>query len=116
MITLDKFKISSLTWDGDKDPTTFFIFLENSGSLVRATDHGDFLKDMLNSKLNLVKVSTQSVPSFLLEDPDFAATSESVDYRMHIISTEVIIIYALSEFQRCEIGFKLSTSKPQIDT
>ena len=48
------------------------MWLENFGSLVRATEFGNWLEDMLDSKLHRPKVSSQAVPSFLLEDPDFA--------------------------------------------
>lgn len=72
MTTLEKFKLSTVCWDSDKDPGHFFIWLENFGCLVRATEHGYWLEDMLDSKLNRRKVTSQGVPSFLLEDPDFA--------------------------------------------
>ena len=72
MAQLEKFKLSAVLWDSDKDPRQFFVWLENFGSLVRATEHGNVLEDMLDSKLRRAKVNRQAVPSFLLEDPDFA--------------------------------------------
>ena len=72
MAQLEKFKLTAVVWDSDKDPRQFFVWLENFGSLVRATEHGNLLEDMLDSKLRRARVNRQSVPSFLLEDPDFA--------------------------------------------
>ena len=72
MTSLEKFKLSTVCWDSDKDPKQFYVWLENFGSLVRATEHGGYLEDMIDSKLGRRKVSPQSVPSFLLNDPDFA--------------------------------------------
>ena len=60
MASLGKFKISALPWDGDKEPNGVYICLENFGSLVRATEHGDWLEDMIDSKLHRTEVSTQS--------------------------------------------------------
>lgn len=71
MAELEKFRLSQLSWDGDKDEDGFYIFLENMGSLVRSTRFGDYLEDMLDSKLKRVKAPS-SVPSFLLDDPDFS--------------------------------------------
>ena len=75
MASLDKFKLSAVTWDSDKEPKNFHLWLENIGSLVRATEHGDLLEDMLDSKLGRVKTAATSVPSFILNDPDFAPPS-----------------------------------------
>lgn len=72
MAQLDKFKLSALTWESDKDPKGFYLWVENMSSLVRSTEHGAPLEDMLDSKLGRPKVSVANVPSFLLEDPDFA--------------------------------------------
>ena len=72
MAQLDKFKLSALSWDSDKDPAGFYLWIENMASLVRSTDHGPPLEDMLDSKLGRAKVQSTTVPSFLLNDPDFA--------------------------------------------
>ena len=79
MAGLEKFKLSAVTWDSDKDPSLFYVWAENMSSLVRSTDHGTHLEDMLDSKLGRSKVSTQSVPSFLLNDPDFAPPRGGAD-------------------------------------
>ena len=72
MAQLEKFKLSANVWESDKDPKGFNLWVENMGSLVRATEHGLPLEHMLDSKLRRQPLVTQSVPSFLLEDPDFA--------------------------------------------
>ena len=60
MAELEKFKLSSLSWDGDKNEEDFFIFLENFGSMVRSTKDGYDLEDMLDSKLRRARVSSPS--------------------------------------------------------
>ena len=72
MAQLDKFKITALTWDSDKDPSGFYIWMENMSSLVRATAHGAPLEQMLDVKLRRPMVQAASIPSFILNDPDFA--------------------------------------------
>ena len=78
MASLDKFKITALTCDSDKDPTGFFIWMENMASLVRATADGQPLEVLLDSKLRRVSVRAASIPSFILNDPDFAVTDAPV--------------------------------------
>ena len=51
MADLEKYKLSSLFWEGDKNEEGFFVYLENFGSMVRATASGHHLEDMLDSKL-----------------------------------------------------------------
>ena len=72
MTDLDKFKVSTLTWDSDKDPTQFHLWIENMGCIVRTIKHGPELEDMLDSKLRRQKPLDTSIPTFLREDPDFA--------------------------------------------
>ena len=72
MTAVDKFKLSSITWDGDKEPRQFHLWLEQMSSIVRATEHGPPLEEMLDSKLGRAKVSSGMVASYLLSDPDFA--------------------------------------------
>ena len=72
MTDLDKFKVSTLTWDSDKDPTQFHLWIENMGCIVRTIKHGPELEDMLDSKLRRQKPLDTSIPAFLREDPDFA--------------------------------------------
>ena len=77
MAQLDKFKNTAVTWDSDRDPQGFHVWLENMASLVRATEHGYHLEDMMDAKLKRPKVSQSVVPSFLLDDPDFALNNGS---------------------------------------
>ena len=74
MAELEKIRLANLSWDGDKDEDGFFIFLEDFHSLTSATKYGSLLEDMLDSKLRRVR-SHRAVPSFLLDDPDFAPSS-----------------------------------------
>ena len=72
MATLEKFKLSALIFDYDKDPKGFFLWLESMGGFVRSTEGGPELEDMLDSKLHRASFAVQGViPSFLLLDPDF---------------------------------------------
>ena len=79
MTPLEKFKLPTVFWDSGKEPTQLYAWLGDFNSRVRATEHSNGLEYMLNSKLGRGKVSPQSVPSFLLNDPDFAigSTGES---------------------------------------
>ena len=72
MADLEKFRLQSLSWEGDENEDGFFIFLENFGNMVRCTSSGFHLEDMLDSKLRRAPMSKGSVPSCLLPDPDFA--------------------------------------------
>ena len=51
MADLEKYELSSLYWEGDKNEEGFFVYLENFGSMVRATASAHHLEDMLDSKL-----------------------------------------------------------------
>ena len=75
MADLEKAKLSSLFWEGDKNEEGFFVFLENFGNMVRSTASGYHLEDMLDSKLRQASMMKGSVPSCLLLDPDFAVFS-----------------------------------------
>ena len=70
MATLEKFKLSALTYDYDKDPKGFFIWIESMGGFVRSTEGGPDLEDMLDSKLHRKPDVGKMIPSFL-QDPDF---------------------------------------------
>ena len=77
MADLEKFKLLSLYWEGDKNGEGVFVYLKNFGNMVRSTASGYHLEDMLDSKLRqasmLTSIMKGSVPSCLLLDPDFAA-------------------------------------------
>ncbi len=72
MADLEKLRLAQLSWDSDSDPDGFFIHLGNFSNVCNALSHGALLEDMLDSKLRR-KRAGRTVPSFLLEDPDFAA-------------------------------------------
>ena len=78
MAELEKCKLSSLHWEGDKNEEGFFVYLENFGSMVRSTASGYHLEGMLDSKLRRASILKGSVPSCLLMDPYFAAFSPPV--------------------------------------
>ena len=69
MADLEKFKLSSLFWEGDKNEEGFFVHLENFGSMVRSTASGYHLDDMLDFKLRQASITKGSVPSCVLMEP-----------------------------------------------
>ncbi len=71
MADLEKLRLAQLSWDSDADPEGFFIHLGNFSNVCNALNHGSLLEDMLDSKLRR-KRAGRTVPSFLLDDPDFA--------------------------------------------
>ena len=72
MASLDRYKLSSATWDSDKEPHKFVEFMYLMSSMVRAIAHGTQIEDFLDRKLNRRKHQAVSTPSFLTSDPDFA--------------------------------------------
>jgi hypothetical protein len=76
MAGMEKFKITSVVWDSDKDPSGFQKWMNNISSMVRATKNGPPLEDFLDGKLGRHKMKFATIPSFITEDPDFARTIE----------------------------------------
>eukprot|EP00657_Telonema_sp_P-1_P010845 TRINITY_DN5481_c0_g1_i2.p1 TRINITY_DN5481_c0_g1~~TRINITY_DN5481_c0_g1_i2.p1 ORF type:complete len:135 (+),score=11.48 TRINITY_DN5481_c0_g1_i2:438-842(+) len=74
MASLDKYKLTSVTWDSDKEPTRFTEFMVMMSAMVRAIDHGNHLRveDFLDAKLGRSTHQHVTTPSFLSEDPEFA--------------------------------------------
>ena len=70
MASIDKFKLSTITWDSDANPNGFYVWQENFSSMVKSTLHGAELEEFLDSKLGRNTAPTH-VPSFILDDPDF---------------------------------------------
>ena len=70
MTTLDKFRLTAVTWDSDKEPNGFHKWIGLMGSLVRSTAGGEALENFLDAKLGRNIAKTATVPSFL-QDPDF---------------------------------------------
>ena len=73
MVSIDKFKLSSVTWDSDKNPTGFTKWMNDFGSLVASTEHGAILEAFLDQKLGREKHLATTVPSYNSKDDDFAA-------------------------------------------
>jgi hypothetical protein len=77
MAQLDRFKIQACSWNGDTEPLQYGIWSRNFGSLVRATQYGEWLEDSLDDKLRRPKhhMLLSNVSSDILNDPDFAPAS-----------------------------------------
>ena len=73
MVSIDKFKLSSVVWDSDKNPTGFTKWMNDFGSLVASTEHGAVLETFLDEKLGREKHLATTVPSYISTDDDFAA-------------------------------------------
>ena len=77
MVSIDKFKLSSVTWDSDKNPTGFTKWMNDFGSLVASTEHGAILETFLDQKLGREKHLATTVPSYISKDDDCAAGEEA---------------------------------------
>ena len=73
MASLKDIKLASFTWDSDKSPNGFTKFMENWSSIVRAVHGGDELECFLDRKLGRSRSSKALVPTFISQDPEFAA-------------------------------------------
>ena len=71
MATLDKFKVSLLSWDSTKNKDSFYGWVDEMISTVRTLEHGESLMDWLDIKLRRNLAPKASIPAFLLDDPDF---------------------------------------------
>ena len=71
MASLDKYKLSSVTWDSDKEPGKFVNFMMLMSSMVREIAYGSTIEDFLDRTLGRKKHIAVSTPSFLTEDPEF---------------------------------------------
>ena len=71
MASLDRFKLSSVSWDSDQNPCGFLSFMFVFSSMVRALDHGNDLEDYLDLKLGRAAHQSVTTPGFLSEDPEF---------------------------------------------
>ena len=77
MVSIDKFKLSSVTWDSDKNPTGFTKWMNDFGALVASTEHGSTLETFLDQKLGREQHLSTTVPSYITTDDDFAAPEPS---------------------------------------
>ena len=64
MVSIDKFKLSSVVWDSDKHPTGFTKWMNDFGSLMASIEHGAALETFLDEKLGHEKHLTTIVPSY----------------------------------------------------
>lgn len=71
MAQMDRFKISNVAWDSDRDPEGYTKWMNTFSALVRSTLHGSALEDYLDAKLNRRKTLRMAIPSCLTEDADF---------------------------------------------
>ncbi len=77
MVSLEKFKLSLVSWDSDKDPCGYPKWVKQWSSVVRSTKWGSQLESFLDRKLKR-KFSTKSIiPSFLTEDEDLQDAPEA---------------------------------------
>ncbi len=77
MAQLDRFKLTAISWDSDKEPHKFSSWVETFSSLVRSTEHGTYLEDFLDQKLDRQISQPMAIPSYLLNDDDFSSPSPS---------------------------------------
>ena len=75
MVSIDKFKLSSVVWESDKNPNGFTKWMNDFGSLVASTEHGAVLETFLDQKLGREKHLAATVPSYISTDDDFAASA-----------------------------------------
>ena len=73
MVSIDKFKLSSVVWESDKNPNGFTKWINDFGSLVALTEHGAILEAFLDQKLGREKHLATTVPSYISKDDGFAA-------------------------------------------
>ena len=71
---MKRFLVPQCKWDSKASPFGFWLFLGAIGAVVRTSTHwsGHLLEEFLDAKLKRAKVKKSSVPSYILEDPDFA--------------------------------------------
>ena len=74
MVSIDKFKLSSVVWESDKNPNGFTKWMNDFGSLVASTEHGAVLESFLDQKLGREKHLAATVPSYISTDYGFAAS------------------------------------------
>ena len=79
MTALEKFKLSVVTWDSDKEPAGFDRWMGTLSALVRATEHGPPLEHFLDRKLGRRRQQKITIPSFITDDEDFDAPAEAQD-------------------------------------
>ena len=71
MTSLDKFKLTAVTWDSDREPEKYSTKDYSTGSMTHATQHGAPLEDWLDAKIGRVQASN-TMPSIFDNDPELA--------------------------------------------
>ena len=80
MVSLDKFKLSLVSWDSDKDPGGYPKWVKQWSSVVRSTKWGSQLESFLDRKLKRKFSTKATIPSFLTEDEDLQDAPEAPRY------------------------------------
>ena len=71
MASLEKMKVTQVQWDGDRNMPPFSEWSDQFSSLVKATNHGHWLEDFVDAKLQRNTLVQSAQPSYLTDDPDF---------------------------------------------
>ena len=71
MTSLDKFKLTAVTWDSDREPEKYSTWDYSTGSMTRATQHGAPLEDWFDAKIGRVRANN-TMPSIFENDPELA--------------------------------------------
>ena len=77
MATLEKFRLSAVTWNSDTDPDGFLKWIGTMSNLVRSTQHGEDLEIFIDEKLGRNTFKPSTIPTFILGDSDFDAVDDS---------------------------------------
>jgi hypothetical protein len=75
MTTLEKFKLGAIIWNSDTHPDDYAACGDQMGSLCSATQGGAALENYYRAKVGKSVKIRVAVPSYLLDDPDFAGTT-----------------------------------------
>ena len=79
MTTLEKLKLDVVIWESDTDQAGYQHWADNMQAFVRTLLQGDQLEDMLDAKLGRHRARKANIPSYILNDLDFA--SMTAEYR-----------------------------------
>ena len=79
MTSLDKLKLTAVTWDGDREPEKYSAWDYAIGSMTRAIEDGPPLEDWLDAKIGRAKMGI-TMPSIFDDDPELAG-AQPVGYQ-----------------------------------
>ena len=71
MASFEKFKLTAVTWESDKNPNGFLEWIESISSVVRTTPFGAQLEQFIDELTGRNEYRTVTVPSCILDNPDF---------------------------------------------